>query len=299
MTRRTGIMLCYPFEEKRLARWSKPYICQPKLDGVRSRAVHIPGSIDSSYMLLTSEENSIYHMDHIRKELNYLNSTREFDGELYAHHLDFDEITSRALRDINPHPLRQEIEYHIFDIVNSEMQSHRTGLLIDLSITHANLEYVKFVPTSLAWSFEEVWDLYEEFVAQGYEGIIVREPFGFYKRARSTSIMKFKPKKSDTYKVIGYEEEISKDGVPKNQLGSLRLSDSEGNEFFVGSGFTQSLRQELWASRESLPGKLCTINYQHKKAGASPLRYVTLNKERNVPRFPVFVKITGPDEVLE
>ena len=36
-----GIMKCYPFEEKRLAEWNPPYICQPKYDGVRCRAIRV------------------------------------------------------------------------------------------------------------------------------------------------------------------------------------------------------------------------------------------------------------------
>ena len=40
MGKRTGIMLCYPFEEKRLNKWNPPYIIQPKLDGERCRAVY-------------------------------------------------------------------------------------------------------------------------------------------------------------------------------------------------------------------------------------------------------------------
>jgi len=33
--KRAGVQLCYPFEEKRLAKWEPPYIVQPKLDGER------------------------------------------------------------------------------------------------------------------------------------------------------------------------------------------------------------------------------------------------------------------------
>ncbi len=209
MSRRKGIQLCYPLEESRLAKWEPPYICQPKSDGDRCRAVPYA----DSNILLSSEENPIYYMQHIHEELLKL-PQQEYDGELYAHHLNHDEIRSRVSRELNPHPLRREIEYHIFDIINSNPQIRRTIELKELEILH-DLDYVKFVPSYLAETFDQVWAYYEEFVEDGYEGIIIRDSFSHYKRARSTGMMKFKPKKSDTYLVIGSEEEVSINGVPK------------------------------------------------------------------------------------
>jgi len=81
-----GIMKCYPFEEKRLAKWQPPYIVQPKYDGVRCRAVPIPGG---GYILLSSEENVIYSVPHILDWLNRVQLTTELDGELYCHGMSF------------------------------------------------------------------------------------------------------------------------------------------------------------------------------------------------------------------
>ena len=49
--RRKGIMLCAPLEEKRLLRWTPPYLVQPKLNGERCRAIHTP----EGYILVSSE----------------------------------------------------------------------------------------------------------------------------------------------------------------------------------------------------------------------------------------------------
>ena len=61
-----NIMKCYPFEEKRLAKWKPPYIVQPKFDGVRCRAI----PTDTGYLLVSSEENVIFSVPHINEELN-------------------------------------------------------------------------------------------------------------------------------------------------------------------------------------------------------------------------------------
>jgi ATP-dependent DNA ligase len=61
---------------------------------------------------------------------------------------------------------------------------------------------------------EEIMEKLEEFMANNYEGIIVRHPDAPYERKRSTNIMKFKPRREDFYTIIGAEEEISIHGEP-------------------------------------------------------------------------------------
>jgi ATP-dependent DNA ligase len=92
-------------------------------------------------------------------------------------------------------------------------------------------------------------------------------------------IMKFKPKQSDEYEIIGYEEELSNEKVPKDSLGAIICTSGDGQSFRVGTGFTADQRLHLWTGRDKLVGKICRINYQHLTSG------------RRVPRFPVFVTI--------
>src|SRR5574343_1381655 len=120
MTRK-GIQLCYPFEEKRLSKWTPPYAVQPKYDGVRCRALKLA----DTYLLLSSEENIIY-LPHITEALNDLKLDYEFDGELYRHNLAFEQINSVTSRTVNPHHDAYQIEFHIFDIVDENLlQIHR------------------------------------------------------------------------------------------------------------------------------------------------------------------------------
>ena len=91
--------------------------------------------------------------------------------------------------------------------------------------------------------------------------------------------MKFKPKKEDDYEILGFEEEISKDGIPKDTLGAIICKSGDGQVFNVGTGFTDERRKELWEARDILVGQFATVKYQHITSG---------NK---VPRFPVFVEV--------
>jgi DNA ligase-1 len=265
-------MKAYPFEEKRLLKWKPPFIIQPKFDGVRCRAVPLP---NGNYMLLSSEENPIFSVPHINKAFNYLGSDIEFDGELYVHSWSFEQIVSVTSRTKNLHEDAVKMRFYLFDYISDELQAVRLRNIADMDFP---VPIIK-CPFYLASSLEEVMEIYQILLGEGYEGIIVRNYLTPYERKRSTQIMKFKPKKSDTYRIVGVEEEVSKDGIPKNQLGALVCASGDGNTFNVGSGFTDLQRKNLWNCRTKLVGKEVKVEYQH------------ITPKRKVPRFPVFVEV--------
>ena len=271
---RKGIMLAYPFEEKRLSKWKPPYVVQPKYDGERCRAIPIG---DGKYMLLSSQENPFFSVPHIVKELSNLGIDVELDGELYCHGMNFEDIHSRVSRTVNLHSDYGAIKYHIFDYVSDNSQMSR---LFDL-IQNLPLQgkHVTLAPYYICDTLEDIMKTYDLLLNKGYEGIVVRHLEAPYMRKRSIYMMKFKPKKEDIYEILGYKEELDKDGVPKGRLGAIFCTGEDGTTFSVGSGLNDDLRSRLWRDRESLRGKHVRVQYQHLTSG------------KNVPRFPVFLEV--------
>ena len=103
-----------------------------------------------------------------------------------------------------------------------------------------------------------------------------------YIRRRSTYLMKFKPKKCDTYSIISWNEEISIDGIPKGRLGSITCV-KDGQEFSVSAGLDDDLKDHWWKRRYQLPGKSCKIYYQ------------TITAKRKVPKFVSKIEILESD----
>ena len=268
-----NIMKAYPFEEKRLAKWHPPYIVQPKYDGVRCRAVPLD---QGGYLLLSSEENIIYSVPHLNIILRTSGMRAELDGELYCHGMSFEEIVSITSRTVNIHPDHTKIQFHIFDIINSDLQMKRQLIIEDL---RGASSWLVVAPFWICESLSDVLRAYDKLIELKYEGIIVRNVQAPYERKRSIWVMKFKPKKEDSYEITGFNEEISIEGVSKGTLGSLVCLSGDGGSFSVGSGFTQDQRYELWKVRDSLVGKSARIKYQHVTSG------------KKVPRFPIFVEI--------
>ncbi len=277
-TRRKGILLCYPFEEKRLSKWDPPYIVQPKFDGVRCRAVKVNLN---NYLLLSSEENIYFSIPHINEALKSLNlNIDELDGELYCHGMSFEEIVSITSRTRNLHSDHKLIQLHLFDLINNDTQIERILALEELKFLSP---FIKVSPFWVCHTFDEVMKAYDKILKLNYEGIIVRHLTAPYIRRRSTYVMKFKPKKSDEYEIVGFNEEVSKDGVSKGALGSLVCTGINNCMFKVGSGFTAEDRKRYWDKRQGLIGKICKISYQHLT-------------DKKIPRFPVFCEILGLEE---
>ena len=276
--KRSGVMLCYPFEEKRLSKWDPPYMLQPKLDGVRCRAVF--DEQRQSYYLLSSTEHEIVSCPHIIAALNKHEMTAELDGELYHHGMSFEEIYSRTSRTENLHARHFDIEFHVFDVVAKGTQVERLTWLVKQNFDLP----VVLVSFMMCHNLDDIMSYYAQILNKGYEGIIVRHFDAPYIRRRSTFLMKFKPKKDDWYDVLGYKEEIDKHGNPKGRLGSIVCCGDDGTPFAVGSGLNDDHRRELWTKRHLLAGNLCHVQYQHITPG------------KNVPRFPVFISVDTSEE---
>lgn len=285
---RTGIQLCYPFEEKRLLKWKPPFIIQPKLDGDRCRAVF---DASGHVTLLSSEANEIKSVPHINESLEKLHLKElELDGELYVHQMPHERIHSIVSRSENNIRYNsEEMQFHVFDLVSTVIpQSIRLHALDH--ILEYPVKYIRNVPRFYAEDLSGIMSLYDYFIDDGYEGFVLRHKDSLYVRKRSTLIMKFKPKRSDFYRVVGFQEEISKDGIPKNSLGAIICQDDMGTQFTVGSGLTQNQRSSYWDLRSLLSfpntGLFVEVKYQHLT-------------EKRVPRFPVFVRLVSEKELLE
>ena len=286
--RRQGIQLCYPFEESRLLKWAPPYICQPKLDGERCRAILNPNEpFPASVTLLSSEANVFQSVPHLLEPLHKLASLIgpiELDGELYCQGMSFEEIASIVGRTVNLHEDLDKISLYLFDVVDENLPQWERLRILGRVKSLCQSPEICFVKSEMVETLDEVLKAYDSFIEMGYEGIIIRHVDATYVRRRSVHVMKFKPKKDDIYQIVGFTQMIDKDGLPKPMLGSLKCVSNSGEETFdVGSGMSNDFRTRYWPAdkAQELVGKLLRVKYQHITSG-------------HVPRFPVFVEVIEP-----
>ena len=281
--KRVSIQLAYPFSEDRLFNrgqfpfhWKPPYLIQPKLNGERCRLIVSEGRT----LLLSSTDEIIPSIPHINASALSL-PQGEYDGELYTHGLSWSEIHSIVSRQINLHHSYTEMELHLFDLITPLSQAER---LWDLGqCFHHPVPYIKQVPTYMVNTLDEITKLYDTFISDGYEGFILRDINAPYVPKRSPWMMKFKPKKRDTYPISSIIEAISESGTPMGMVGAFQCLDDMGTLFKVGAGhLTHKERKDLWTQWQDnaiTPEAKLEIEFQ------------TLSDKAKVPLFSRALKV--------
>lgn len=147
-----------------------------------------------------------------------------------------------------------------------------------------------------------------DMLAQGAEGIMLRDADAKYKCGRSGTknpeLQKVKRFVDNEFEIIGWEPKYTNTNEAKTNelgrterstakagmkaldtMGALILQTKEGEVFTCGSGFTDKLRDTMWAERDGLIGEFAKV------------KYFDVGNGYKVPRFPVFVAIRHKDDM--
>jgi len=258
-------MECYPYEEKRFSTWSAGII-QPKYDGDRIR-VKIEKGVA---VLYSSSKRVITSLPHLNKELTSMYSNQEgleIDCEGYCHEMKHPEISGiiRTTRFIPAYS--SKIKLYALDLPNSN--AVLINRITELSRFIGCSGIIRAVPSYSLTKHSDVKDFLKVFYSQGYEGFVIKNALSLYETKRSVNWMKYKPRKTDSYKIIGFEEQVDKWGELKNTLGALILYCDKGT-FNVGTGFDDAERKEIWSNKEKYLGKMFKISYQELSKDGIP-----------------------------
>ena len=300
---RYGIMLAYPLEEKRFAKWGFPCYVQPKLDGERCRMLY-DHFLGSWQFFAAGGDCCNFAVPHLVKQANASSIPRflHLDGELYCHSLSQQQIHSIASRRTNLHEDHEVLSFSCFDSINDFPQYMRLST-VELRAFPFFPEDFRYVRPELIDSAEQFWNFLDRCILGGYEGAIAREHSGLYKpldpsekAKRSTSMMKFKPRERDYYPIVNLEEQHDKHGTPKDTLGKF-ICETDGRTFGVGTGWDHAFGKKVWEEFKRNPEPFrnkslsLLIKYQHLTG--------TKGHEQGVPRSAVYADIVPSEEVEE
>jgi DNA ligase-1 len=268
-----------------------------KLDGVRVLAV-VSGANVTLYSRNGKEfENFPQIADAIedaRKHFQYGRGTGGhyvLDGEIVGE--SFQQLMRQAHRKSNAETTG--MVYHIFDIIPLDafqeghwnaQQYKRLEWLESARVGLEETNCLRIMPgLDVDLDTAEGHDIMNRYaqdaVAQGFEGIMIKSLDAPYQCKRSDFWMKWKPTISVDLKIVGFEEGT---GRNKNRLGAIICEGDDNDRRIcvnVGSGFSDALRDEYWASRDDLLGHLVEV-----QADA-----VTQNQDGSYSlRFPRFLR---------
>jgi DNA ligase-1 len=206
---------------------------------------------------------------------------------------------------------------HIIDYVPSSLsQPYQDRMKLAyafwLNPSHDSLPFfIKILMPVTAYTVAEIEEYERKALAEGHEGVMIRDLKAPYKCGRSTFkegiLIKLKRFSDAEATVIGVEELYHNDNEAKEDafgrtkratvqdnlrpggtLGALVVKgcggDYDGVQFKIGTGFDKAQRQHLWGVRRGLPGKIVKFTY-----------FPTGTKD--APRFPAFVGFRDPRDM--
>ena len=249
-----------------------PCYVQPKLDGLRCIVYVLNGDI-----VFQSRTGSYFEtMDHLKLQLLELFKKYPqlvLDGELYTTDYPFEELAGLIKKkkiSADDKEKLQSVSYHIYDVVNDKTYVDRYGFIYR-TIPKLKMPNLLALETVFCDDMDTFKSQFSKWVAEGYEGIMMRNTHGLYRtNYRSHDLQKYKEFLEDEYPIVGFKEA---DGRDKGTVIWICRT-PEGREFNVRPRGTMELRREWYENGSKYIGKKLTVIYQELS-------------EMNVPRFPV------------
>ena len=168
------------------------------------------------------------------------------------------------------------IKYHVFDIVDTTMKFNERNNKLNKLIELGNFEYIVKVKSEIVNNREEIEIKHQEFVLEGYEGIIIRNTMSNYGLGiRSKDLQKKKDFITDEYEIVGHG-----DGNGKEKGCVIwTCKTKEDRIFTVRPKGTHEERKELFIDSNKYIGKKLIVKFQE------------LSSTDFIPRFPVGIGI--------
>lgn len=259
----------------------------PKLDGYRCLAVITGGSVTlysrngSIYSNFPSVERALLN---IQLENALLHDKDDWsvvlDGEIMSD--DFQSMQQTAFSSSSGKSVG-DVKFHVFDFLPLNewetgkfklKKSERLKVLNSLAEDFPN--NIVLVKQELVDTVEKVLELEKQYMALGYEGVMVIPDVPYYKGRKSNRLMKFKTMLSQDCEIIGFYEG-KKETRLEGKMGGLILKQENGLQCKCGSGFSDEDREYMWNNQSEFIGRVIETKYQELTPD-------------DIMRFPIFMR---------
>lgn len=269
------VMLCAQFDEKTENYVSFPATVQLKLDGMRFNAIcKNNGTVE----FRTRNGKQIDLRGHLEKQFSELAGGEQcvFDGELLVYDEDFYQylprqtsngILSKSLKGTITEAECQRVGATLWDVIPLEdFQTGKSTVVYKNRFAKVSTKVAKLnhVSINTVWSkqvdtLDEAKQLFEQFLSEGQEGVILKNNNSPWESKRVKHQVKFKGELECDLKIVGWEE-----GTGKNakRLGALVCESRDRVvRVSVGSGFTDSDRDAI---KPDCVGSIVAVKYNSR-----------------------------------
>lgn len=261
------VMLCSPYEQKLVDKINFPAYVQLKEDGMRFNAIVTDGKCEfksrngKTIDLLGNLESQFVEMSH--------GIDCVFDGELLvkidgkiADRQTGNGILNKANKGTISEAEAAMVTATVWDMIPYAYfvdgycpVPYSTRFMRLQECT--NLKRIEIVPSIIVDSLDEAKAIFEQYLIDGKEGIILKDAGGVWEDKRSKGQIKFKGELECDLKIVGLEEGS---GKYQGKLGALLVESSDGIlKVSVGSGLTDADRIAL--NSTTILGKVIAVKY--------------------------------------
>ena len=300
-------MLCSPFEQKLVDKIVFPAIVQIKMDGMRFNAIVKNGTVE--FRSRNGKEISL--LGSLEQEFIGLANGEDivFDGELLVYDtVETDStgkicdrqtgngILNKAVKGTISKEEADRVFATLWDQIPYEdfvagkcdhPYSYRFGRLKNLiyKLSKFKLMKIDLVETFEVDSLEQTQRIFQNYLDDGEEGIILKDPNSLWENKRSKGQIKFKAELDCDLKVLSV---ISGTGKYSDAIGSLYCESADGVvKVYVGSGFNDEQRN---APPSDYYGKIIAVKYN--------ARIKNVQGEESL-FLPIFLEVREDKEVAD
>lgn len=262
-------MLCTPYEEKLVSKIKFPASVQLKMDGMRFNAIVRSGKVE----FRSRNGKEIQLLGNLEKEFATLAAGNDcvFDGELLVMKdgkiLDRQTgngILNKANKGTISASDAAKVHATVWDYIPYEdfvagvcklPYLNRFGILYGMTLPTK----IHLVESTGVKSIEEAQAIFEQYLAEGQEGIILKDLNGTWEDKRVKHQIKFKGELECDLKIVAIEEGS---GKYKGMLGAVICESADGVvKVRVGSGFNDDQRKNLG---KEIIDKIVAVKYNSR-----------------------------------
>lgn len=254
--------------------FEREWYCSRKIDGVRCLMYSKDGEIhtasrgggdyDAATVKLRKNPTLI--------ELFNRNPELILDGELYYHGKSLQTI-SGIVRLKEWEEKCDILEYWIYDYVSDKPFEYRYNELMKMQKLFGNESSdnkIKVIDHYLISGWFNIKAKHDDFVKEGFEGLVMRSPtkeYGIGKRS-SVYMIKLKQHNDGEFPIVGYEEGLR----PEDMVFVCKANN--GETFKAKPVGPRELKYEYLDNMNSIIGKTATVKYFYESDSGTPLQPV-------------------------
>lgn len=195
---------------------------------------------------------------------------QSLDGELWIGRGSFDRLSGIVRRETPVDAEWHEVRYMLFELPGAPGTFNDRAEQIRQLVRQVNVPWLSEIEQFRVVDRSSLQKRFAEIVRAGGEGLMLHRADALYQIGRSDVLLKMKPLQDAEALVISHQ---AGKGKYAGALGALRLRTPEGQVFLLGSGFSDT-------QRNNPPAIGTTVTYRYRDLTS-----------KGLPRFASFLRV--------